>query len=152
MFWSGVSKPLIALKNMTGNQIGLHMLEKEKRIFFSSCSFSLSLFTCLPVYQKNRVQLLVAALLSVFKKKSGGRMKPSSLSQLSGRWKLILALFLIVKLISLIFTMVVYYKSCIDKRFTKLSASTDFLKACVFKGFVYSLKYKYTYMIINSTK
>lgn len=70
---------------------------------------------------------------------------------MSGRWKVTFALFLIVKLVYLIFTMVAY-KSCTDWRFTELSVSTDFLKAAVFKGFVYSLKYKYVYTIISSTK
>lgn len=39
-------------------------------------------------------------------------------------------LFLTVKLIYLVFTMVAY-KSCIDKSFTKSSVSADFLKAGV---------------------
>lgn len=49
MVCSGISKLLIAMKHMSGSQIGLHMLEKNReKNLFSSCN--LSLFTCLPVY------------------------------------------------------------------------------------------------------
>lgn len=72
----------------------------------------------------------MADFVKCLKKKSGGgRTKLSSESVM--QWKVEAnPLFLTVKLIYLIFTMVAY-KSCIDKSFTKSSVSTDFLKAGV---------------------
>lgn len=53
------------------------------------------------------------------------------------RWKVEASIsVLILKLIFLVFSTVAY-ESCIDKCFTKFSVSTDFLKAAMFKGFVY---------------
>lgn len=71
----------------------------------------------------------MADFVKCLKKKSGGgRTKLSSQSVM--QWKVEAnPVFLTVKLIYLIFTMVAY-KSCI-KSFTKSSVSTDFLKAGV---------------------
>lgn len=65
------------------------------------------------------------------------------------RWKVEASiLVLILKFVFLVFSTVVY-KCCIDKCFTKSAVSTYFHKAAMFKGFLYSFKYKYVYMIIN---
>jgi len=69
---------------MTGSQIGLRILEKNrvKNLFFPA-----AIFHCLHAYLYiRRTEFSCRCLVLSVKKSGGGRMKPSSLSQLcSGR-------------------------------------------------------------------
>lgn len=61
MIWIALSKPFMDLKLVTGYQSLLCMLEKKRENNLCLWNLLSSSLMCSPVYQKNSVQLLIAA-------------------------------------------------------------------------------------------